>query len=681
MSVFTKLAQGIFSPVDENGNARSIAPTDAQVWGTELERLTSAVAQSVNASVIRGTLEDLNAVAGDYADGEIGLVVTDPVEAVRGVYKKILGVWVKQGDLPQDLATAAANQAAIDAARAASDRAAAEIAKNIAEGYASDAVSQGSVPIYATLAGISGLTIPVGISLIRVNGNAAAGDFGDGLYKSVSSEPSHAGKGQSAGGVWWELVERSPRVQQFNLPASGDQTAAFNRLETYASGKVVDLLGQTYTVTAAPNQNTYINGYFSISNMVRSTLLFNEPAPDPVFQTNGSDAIGLLRRSLGTPAIQTVGIVLIGDSITWGATLPDMAVTTPRDGTLSDPRDNFITASWANELKRWVGANYAPGISPVLSNWPASPSGQAIATWTVPFAHQFPANLPFTTTITGGSTTATNVAADGSVTGFQYNIQIGQTSSTVDIDFVMTGTMFEIFFTALAGETLADVEIFTDGVSRGTFSTSIGQSGIVAGVNQKLRFNFPYIRSKNVRLRVKYKSGGSGTSRLRLESINFPKVIRVTNQGINGATARSYPGYNLAGNNFGDGVAVSPEDEFIFVQMGTNDRGIRPDTPMGTNVFQQNYRALLDALTPLGSVITMVANKVAPAEEEGRQFTMRDVRRVAQGEAKRAGIPCIDNYALFDRIDLNSVLADNLHPNRRGHAMIARNVIGAIEAA
>ncbi len=80
-----------------------------------------------------------------------------------------------------------------------------EAAKSIVEGWASDLVSQGNVPIYSTTDGLAAITIPIGINAVRVNGKAAAGDGGGGLFLRVGAEPDHGAKFQSAGGVWWEL--------------------------------------------------------------------------------------------------------------------------------------------------------------------------------------------------------------------------------------------------------------------------------------------------------------------------------------------------------------------------------------------------------------------------------------------------------------------------------------------
>lgn len=77
---------------------------------------------------------------------------------------------------------------------------------NAALAAVSDVVSQGNVPIYATVVGMASTTVPDGIQAIRVNGYAATGDGGASLYKRVGTEPAHAGKMQSQDGAWWEIV-------------------------------------------------------------------------------------------------------------------------------------------------------------------------------------------------------------------------------------------------------------------------------------------------------------------------------------------------------------------------------------------------------------------------------------------------------------------------------------------
>ncbi|NTA58108.1 hypothetical protein G6L32_05585 [Agrobacterium tumefaciens] len=106
---------------------------------------------------------------------------------------------------------------------------AAEAARDIAAGYASDVVSQGAVPIYATVVGMPSLEVPVGINAIRVNGYYVAGDGGGALYAKADSEPSHAGKFQTIDGAWWELRDLVLTPQMFGAKGDGahDDTAAF----------------------------------------------------------------------------------------------------------------------------------------------------------------------------------------------------------------------------------------------------------------------------------------------------------------------------------------------------------------------------------------------------------------------------------------------------------------------
>lgn len=81
-----------------------------------------------------------------------------------------------------------------------------EAARDIAEGFASDIVSQGNVPIYGTLAGVASLTIPVGIGALRTNGRNSIGDGEHGLYARSTSQPPGTDGIQSADGSWWRRV-------------------------------------------------------------------------------------------------------------------------------------------------------------------------------------------------------------------------------------------------------------------------------------------------------------------------------------------------------------------------------------------------------------------------------------------------------------------------------------------
>lgn len=61
-------------------------------------------------------------------------------------------------------------------------------------------------------------------------------------------------------------------------------------------------------------------------------------------------------------------------------------------------------------------------------------------------------------------------------------------------------------------------------------------------------------------------------------------------------------------------------------------------------------------------------------------MTMQEVRGVVDAVAKRNKIDFIDNLTPFDGTDASKVVDGFAHPNERGHAIMARNIIGALES-
>ncbi len=68
-------------------------------------------------------------------------------------------------------------------------------------------VGSGNAPLFDTNLAVSMAIIAPLVNAIRTGGYYAVGDGGAALYKRVFSEPTHAGKVQSADGAWWELSE------------------------------------------------------------------------------------------------------------------------------------------------------------------------------------------------------------------------------------------------------------------------------------------------------------------------------------------------------------------------------------------------------------------------------------------------------------------------------------------
>ncbi|WP_085025297.1 hypothetical protein [Ensifer aridi] len=97
MSLFTKKAEDTFAPYDSAGNPREIVPQDAQVWGTEVERLITSF--RAGGGIIFPDKATMDATL-TYAANQMAWVIGDGA----GVYRKIgasgTGSWQRLGDLP-----------------------------------------------------------------------------------------------------------------------------------------------------------------------------------------------------------------------------------------------------------------------------------------------------------------------------------------------------------------------------------------------------------------------------------------------------------------------------------------------------------------------------------------------------------------------------------------------------
>ena len=458
---------------------------------------------------------------------------------------------------------------------------------------------------------------------------------------------------------------------------TADDTAEFDLIETAYTGVDVNLEGKTYLVTSTPTKNNYQNGFFKFSGATRPVdSAFETPATR--FHTYGGQ-LRKLREALADPLQQIVGICLIGDSITWGRALPENAVFAPRNGTLSDPRDSFASPSWANELKRYIGANYAFGASPILSNWAAAPSGEAIAEYRITRL-LYPREAPFALTVSGSNQTSAEVATSASPSGFQFQINDYDITRVAyqEISFPFTGTEFTLIYACVDADA-ASYELFVDGVSQGVFETSSAGGGVNGTNNNRRTHTFGYVRNKTIQIRSN-NTGLTGNRRLRVNGIEVTKRIVITNQGIIGATTKSYDLYNLSGS-FSVPTAVTAQDSFIIMQLGTNDRNRSTAVPAGVQGFERHLTVIMNRLSPLGDVILMCA---CPAQNESTatySFTMQDVRDTLIREAKSRSIDIIDNYSIFIGTNFSTFTADGLHPNARGMLRIAKNIVTALESA
>jgi len=94
-------------------------------------------------------------------------------------------------------------------------------------------------PSADTVAALQAMNVSPSVSTILVDGYYAAGDLGAATYKRVASEPTHAGKIQSADGTWWELTTTTPNAYMFGAKGDGATSDAtkLQNLFDYAAAK------------------------------------------------------------------------------------------------------------------------------------------------------------------------------------------------------------------------------------------------------------------------------------------------------------------------------------------------------------------------------------------------------------------------------------------------------------
>lgn len=373
-----------------------------------------------------------------------------------------------------------------------------------------------------------------------------------------------------------------------------------------------------------------------------------------------------LASALANPFHQEVNIAFIGDSITWGRTLPDNSVYEPRNQTLQDPRDNSGTASYVNRFKRYIGAEFFNGEPPALSNWSASPSGQSTSTYKKEIVLYVTGGL---VTINKGSGTVNDRVAASAMLGQQYFVSILAGNNDFSLSFEFTGSEFSFVYSSVIGG--SDYELFVDDVSQGVFTTSESPN-----TYRNVRVHsFPYVRDKVVKIVA---LPVAGKNSLLIEGFKIEKKCRLTNQGINGANFVTYA--DRCFGAFGPSV-TSQSDEFYFIQLGTNDR-VAGGTPKVISTLHGSASRLLGLLPSSTSVILMAANPaVLDYPMPAYAYSMNSVRNTINNLAREKSIDFIDNYSVFRGGDLDFLTADGLHPNARGHFLIARNIVAALESA
>ncbi len=369
--------------------------------------------------------------------------------------------------------------------------------------------------------------------------------------------------------------------------------------------------------------------------------------------------LAALRNDLSNPLTQFTGIVLAGDSITWGLSATGIAADSPRAHQLTDARNNSTSNTWANLFHKYIGKRFHHNPTYTQAGWSGSPSGVCVFT----YASQvltYPAYTPVT--LSAGWT-------DNLRAGAMLNRTIDSSVIGSSFSFIFTGFNFDVVFSSTPDS--GTIVVNVDGVNVKTINTNSSATG---GTSFQVRSTVTLSGFKrNANVTITFTSG----SYARIEAIAVNKTTRVTNQGLIGVNSSEYNSILPS--------AVSAGDIYCFVQLGTNDRASDTGDARSPNAVRRNATGFINYLRANGiNPIMCCANQI-----DLGQITMPSYFQMSEvSSAIRQA--CNDGLADFvDHMPVTTIVrdympftvSDGLHPNDTGHYLMYMNLVNAIENA
>lgn len=161
----------------------------------------------------------------------------------------------------------------------------AEAIRDVVAGYASDAVSQGNVPIYSTGAAVAALDVDNSITALRTNGRTTTGDGGGAFY--VRDTVASPGSIIDLSGDHWRLASWPLNVRMFGAKGDGvtDDSNALQTAFTAAAGQHLNIPPGTYKCVA-DEQIVFASGV--ICSGYGATLDFSAAAEGSHVRVTGS---------------------------------------------------------------------------------------------------------------------------------------------------------------------------------------------------------------------------------------------------------------------------------------------------------------------------------------------------------------------------------------------------------
>lgn len=425
-----------------------------------------------------------------------------------------------------------------------------------------------------------------------------------------------------------------------------DQLAFYDKNKKYISG--ITGVAATKTFTSPPDAY-YIRVSIVKGNETKvqleeggyATTYEVYKAPVSIKNVLQKDVITDLLYHIMNP-FKRIKIKIIGDSITAGVGGTGYSPTGELmfiDSTGKEQRANVEGAiCWANMLKKYLEEKFNK-------------------VFLVDLSHP---------EIKLGSYDGSFIQYDSTVgTGYQYQFPNKQAGCNM-LEFTFYGESFSVLISKAASRGMFDVYI--DGVKKTTIDTY--DSGFtqftpvdITGLsNDYHKVRFVETASKN--------ASSTGTT-IYIQGLKIPQTTIVKNWGISGRQSRhlTYDGTKW----------VEADDDFILLQLGTNDRQRDP-----YGYTQEHQRNFINYVKGQGKKVIMMASIPATTASETSYpyaWHMEDINNKLVALAHEMQVPFINNYhfmidyLMYTEKELNSLLADGLHPNDVGYELMFKNIM------
>ncbi|UBR30183.1 SGNH/GDSL hydrolase family protein [Bacillus sp. SD-4] len=424
-----------------------------------------------------------------------------------------------------------------------------------------------------------------------------------------------------------------------------DQLAFYDKQKKYISGLGDSSVRYTFT---SPANAVYIRvsvknpnlGTVQLEEGAFSTLRRAYNAPTEIGELISEDKLTDLLHHIENPFVKTQ-LKAIGDSITAGVGGTGYSPTGEfmfKDSGGVDRYANVETATcWANSIKTYLETKYNKEVSVDLSH-------PAIKAYSYDCKYMEYDNLSFV--------------------GYQWYFPNKQPGVTM-LEFEFHGDHFAINLSKSSVGGIFDV--YVDGVkvqsvdcySPTSQSVEVPIKGLSLA-NHKVKF-----------IETNSKNTSSTSYSIYIQGLKIPKTVVVKNWGISGRQSRHL--------TFDKDKWVQADDDFILLQMGTNDRLRAPE-----GYTREHQRNFIQYVRGLGKKIIIMASIPATAAHEasGTYYAqMSDIQNRIHDLAHESKVPFISNYHFFvdylmvTGVSLDSLLSDQLHPNDLGYKLMYKNIM------